>query len=297
MQTVNAHGVDLVYDTFGDRNDPAVLLIMGFGVQMVAWDDEFCTTLADRGYYVVRFDNRDVGLSQKFDELGMPDMIRLFIRRKMGQRVSAPYLLQDMAGDVIGLMDALGIESAHLVGVSMGGMIAQVVALRAANRVRSLGLWMTSDGREHGRRSLRALSLLAQRPPKDKEARIDRGVQVWQALNGRNNPIDEDRIRRYLRRAYDRTMYTRGAARHGAAIMAEEPRHRALRHLRIPTVVIHGADDELIPPEHGRALADVIPDAIHVELPETGHTLPRYVWDAAIEAIDRNARRPKPATR
>jgi pimeloyl-ACP methyl ester carboxylesterase len=236
----------------------------------------------------VRFDNRDVGLSTKIEAAGMPNIAALF----MGDTSSAPYALDDMADDAVGLLDALGVESAHVAGVSMGGMIAQLAAIRHPTRVRSLASIMSSTGdRKVGRATPEASAALMLPPPLDRHAYVEQGVGVWRTIGSRGELFDEARVRRRLERSFDRAFYPLGAARQLAAILAARDRTRELGSVRAKTIAIHGADDPLIQRSGGEATARAIPDA-HLEIIERmGHDLPEPLWPRIVSAIATNAGR------
>ncbi len=295
MPRVTANGIEIEYDTFGDSKHPTMLMIMGLSCQMTLWDERLCQHLADTGYYVIRFDNRDVGLSSKFDHLGQPRIPRLMLRRRFGRPLETPYKLSDMCDDAYGLLDALGIQQAHLVGVSMGGMIAQLMSLRAPDRVLSLCSWMSTTGnKRHSQPKPRALRALLKRPENTKEARLAHSVFLQRAIGSPPPLFDAEEARRIAERGYNRTTYMQGFARQFAAILAAAPRDEALQNLRLPTLVMHGTADPLLPVKAGIATAKVIPGAELELLEGVGHDIPRAIWPRVIEALDRNARRASP---
>jgi pimeloyl-ACP methyl ester carboxylesterase len=270
-----ANGIEIAYQEVGDPDGEPLLLIMGLATQMLAWDESFCAMLAERGFRVVRFDNRDIGRSTKFEAAGLPSRTDMLL----GRRRTAPYLLRDMAEDTTGLMDHLGIESAHLVGASMGGMIAQTVAIRRPRRVRSLVSIMSSTGnRWLGVPARKALGTLFARPGAGREAAIEHTVRVFRAIGSPGYPMDEERMRELAAASYDRSHSRAGIARQLHAIAASGDRTAALRKLRLPATVIHGASDPLIRPVAGRATARAIPGS-HLRLIEgMGHDLPEELW-------------------
>ena len=216
---------------------------MGLGMQLIHWDLELCEQLAERGFHVIRFDNRDSGLSTKVDA-PVPDMRRALF----GLRFDAPYLLEDMADDAFGLLDHLGIEAAHVVGASMGGMIAQTMAIKRPERVLSLTSIMSTTGeRRAGRPKLRVWGVLMRQAPRDRDAYIERFVKVFRLIGSKGFPLDDDRIRELAAATYDRGHQTAGTGRQLAAIMASGDRTAKLRTLSVPTTVIHGRDDPLVP--------------------------------------------------
>lgn len=288
--SVKSNGIEIVYDTFGEPPAPPLLLIMGLGQQMIVWDEEFCTRLAIRGYWVIRFDNRDIGLSTRFDEAGVPDIPALM--QALGQReaVRALYLLRDMADDAIGLLDALEIESAHVVGVSMGGGIVQEMAIHHPDRIRTMTCIMSSTGDpDLPPPTLEALSILLTPAPADRAGYIESSVQTWRVLNGPGFPIDEDRIRERAGRSFDRGLSPAGTVRQLAAILASGSRKEALKSVTIPTLVIHGNADPLVPVEGGIDIANSIPGAELMIIEGMGHDLPPAVAPQVIEAIARHA--------
>jgi pimeloyl-ACP methyl ester carboxylesterase len=286
MASVN--GVEIAYETFGDDDAPAILLIMGLGVQMLGWDEELCRMLAGRGYRVVRFDNRDVGRSTKVEGGPRPDVMAALA----GDPSTASYTLDDMADDCVALLDVLGVEAAHLVGASQGGMIAQTMAVRHPERVLSLTSIMSTTGdRAVGYPHPEALPALLTRPPADRDGFVDFVVAAWKTIGSPGFEIDEGALRAMAGASYDRGIYPDGTARQLVAILASGDRTEALRGIDVPTTVIHGTDDPLIDVSGGRATAAAIPGA-QLELIEgMGHDLPRAVWPRVVELIAANAER------
>ena len=274
-------GIEIAYETIGDPSNPPLLLVMGLGTQLIHWDLELCGLFAERGFHVIRFDNRDAGRSTYIDA-PVPN-----IRRAMaGLKIDAPYLLADMADDAFGLLDHLGIEAAHVVGASMGGMIAQTMAIRRPERVLSLTSIMSTTGeRRVGRPKLRVWGVLLRRAPGDKDAAVEYFVRVFRMIGSKGFPADEDRLRTLAAEAYDRGHSPAGTGRQLAAIMASGDRTERLRGVRVPTLVFHGRDDPLVPFRAGRATADAIPDARLVAIPGMGHDLPRQVWPQLVDAV------------
>ncbi|HSP99346.1 MAG TPA: alpha/beta hydrolase [Candidatus Dormibacteraeota bacterium] len=286
MPTVLSNGIRIAYDEFGDTRATPMLLIMGLGAQMILWHDDFCATLAGRGYRVIRFDNRDVGESSWMDDLGMPDVVSVFTAVATHQPVSAPYLLRDMAADAAGLLAALDIERAHVVGVSMGGMIAQTLALDAPARLRSLTSIMSSTGNPNlPQPRPEAMAVLLTPPPPDREGAIARGVEVFRTIGSPGFPFEEDEVRRLAALSYDRGFNPAGTARQLVAILASGSRAERLRSLRVPTLVIHGTDDPLVPLAAGQETANAIPNAALLAIEGMGHDMPRPVWPRMIDAI------------
>ena len=286
-QRATANGIEIVYETIGDPSNPPLLLIMGLGTQLIHWDLELCERFAERGFHVIRFDNRDAGRSTYVDA-PVPN-----IRRAMaGLSIDAPYLLDDMADDAFGLLDHLGIEAAHVAGASMGGMIAQTMAIRCPERVLSLTSIMSTTGeRRAGRPKLRVWGVLLRRAPRDKDAAVEYFVRVFRMIGSKGFPADEDRIRALAAEAYDRGHSPAGTGRQLAAIMASGDRTDRLRELRMPALVFHGRDDPLVPFRGGRATADAIPGARLIGIPGMGHDLPREVWPRLVDAVAETAAR------
>jgi pimeloyl-ACP methyl ester carboxylesterase len=285
--TVN-DDVTLCYETFGDAADPTMLLVMGLSTQMIGWPDDFCEQLAADGYFVVRFDNRDVGRSSAMKDFGVPTVKQLLLRDKRAAR----YSLEHMAADGIGLLDHLGIERAHVVGVSMGGMIAQTMAARFPERVLSLASIISNTGaRWTGQPSPRMYPLLLKKPPRDRDGYISHTVDVFTKIGSQGFPVDKDELRRTAERSFDRGLNPAGSTRQLAAIIASGDRTPLLRTITVPTVVIHGRKDRLVPALGGRATAKAIPGARLVIIDGMGHDLPRGAWPRLLGAIEQNAAR------
>ena len=287
-----ANGLQLCYETFGDPANPPMLLIMGLATQMIVWDDEFCAQVAARGFHVIRFDNRDIGLSTKLEHMRTPSMAELMLASATRLRFRVPYLLRDMAADAVGLLDALGIRTAHVVGASMGGMIAQEIAIAFPERVRTLTSIMSTTGDPRLPRARpRAAAMLARRFPHDRDGFVRAYVQVWRVLAGERFPFDAAYWARQGAATYDRGINPPGAARQLLAIIASGNRKNALRRLSVPALVIHGDDDPLIPVEGGLDTAASIPGAELLLIEGMGHSFPREVWPRIIDAIARHASR------
>jgi pimeloyl-ACP methyl ester carboxylesterase len=286
MPTVHANGIDLCDETIGS-GDP-LLLVHGLGGQLIDWSDDLYRKISDRGFAVTRFDNRDVGLSTKFDDRPAPDFGAIL----SGDRSTAPYRVSDMAADAAGLIEALGLAPAHVVGVSMGGMIVQQLAIDRPDLVRSLCSIMSTTGDPSvGRPSDAALQVLLTPPPTEREAFCDHEVETWKVIGSPGFPFDEAEVRRKAAAAFDRSFYPEGVARQLAAIMASPDRTEALGSVRLPALVIHGEDDALINVSGGRATAAAIPGAELLVIAGMGHSLPPEVWDQVVEAIVANATR------
>jgi pimeloyl-ACP methyl ester carboxylesterase len=283
-----ANGIELAYQEMGDADGEPLLLVMGLATQMLAWDEGFCGLLADRGFRVVRFDNRDIGRSTRIESAGVPSRIDLM----SGRRSTAPYLLRDMAADTIGLIDHLGIDSAHIVGASMGGMIAQALAIEHPARVRSMvSIMSTTGSRWTGLPSWKAMGVLLGRPPKGREAAVERAINTFSVIGSPGYPLDEERLRSVAGRSYDRGHSAAGVLRQLHAITASGDRTTALRNVETPTTVIHGNRDPLVRPAGGRATARAIPGARLKMIDGMGHDLPRDLWPTFVDAIAANAER------
>jgi pimeloyl-ACP methyl ester carboxylesterase len=291
MPKVRVNGeVELAYESFGE-GEP-LLLIMGIGAQRVLWDEEFCQQLARRGFRVIRFDNRDVGESTRMDSLPVPDVRKALVRRLLGRKVEAPYTLDDMADDTVGLLDALGIDRAHVAGLSLGGMVAQCTALRHPDRVKSLAILMSGPGEVWASMpTFAALRALTSRPPRSREGAIEHALKLWRTIGVAPHNTPEQRLRELSGLQFDRGVSPRGFARQFAAIMAAPPRTRKLANLRVPTIVIHGANDPLIPPIAGRLTASQIPGARLSVIEGMGHDLGPSAWAYAIDSMVENAHR------
>ncbi|HEY1959868.1 MAG TPA: alpha/beta hydrolase [Polyangiaceae bacterium] len=282
------NGVELEYEIFGRPSDPPMVLIMGLSMQMIAWDDPFCADLAGRGFRVIRFDNRDVGLSTHLVDKPAPDIGALLA----GDYSSAAYSLDDMARDTVGLLDVLDIPSAHFVGVSMGGMIAQCIAINHPARVRSLASIMSTTGDPNvGHAKPEVLGALLTPPPFERDAYLAHGLGLWRLIGSPGFPFDEAATRELVGRSFDRSYDPIGAARQIAAIAAAPDRTAALANVKVPTLVIHGAEDPLIAPSGGEATARAIPGAELIVIPGMGHNLSPEVWPRVIDALVANARR------
>jgi len=278
--------VTLCYETFGDAGDPAVLLVMGLGTQMVAWQGEFCEELAGRGFHVIRFDNRDVGRSTSLDHVRPPSRGELLRRRPR----SPAYTLSDMAGDAAGLLDCLEIDAAHVVGASMGGMIAQMTAAEHPDRVLSLVSIMSTTGSVWvGQPAFRLYPYLLRQPPREREAYLDAMVLLFGAIGSPGFKRDEDELRRLATLSFERGVNYRGTERQLAAILASGDRTGALKKIKAPTLVIHGKRDRLVRPSGGRATAKAIKGAQLRLIDGMGHDLPREVWPQIIDGVVGNA--------
>jgi pimeloyl-ACP methyl ester carboxylesterase len=288
---VPANGIELCYDTFGDRAAPPLLLVMGLAAQMIAWDEAFCEQLAARGFFVIRFDNRDIGLSTRFPEHGTPDLMALLGQALMRKPVTAPYTLRDMAADAAGLLDALGITRAHIVGASMGGAIAQEMAIHLPDRLLTLTSIMSSTGDPSlPQATPEAMAVLLAPPPKDRDSYFESYKRTWAVLRGPGFPLDEAKDMERAARAWDRGLNPPGVARQLAAILASGDRTAALASVRVPTLVIHGSADPLVRHQGGVATAKAIEGARLLTIDGMGHALPISMWPQLIDAIAAHAR-------
>lgn len=290
MPNVTANGIQIEYDTFGDRSSPALLLIAGNGAQLIFWDVEFCELLAKSGLFVIRYDNRDTGLSTKFDETGVPDLMAAFKAIMLGMPVKLAYSLDDMADDAVGLLDALSIDKAHICGISMGGMIAQVASCRYPERILSLTSMMSTTGNPdlpHAR--LEIIAAVFAPAPVEREAYVEHYVNLWRMIWSPGFPFEEKRARTFMEQSYDRSYYPQGMARQNAAIIASGDRRPLLASLQVPTLVIHGSDDPLIPVEGGKDTVRTIPGASLMIIDGMGHDMPKGVWSQIAEAVSNHA--------
>ena len=282
-----ANGIDIEYDTFGDRSRSPLLLIMGLSSQMVAWPESFCKKLVQNGHWVLRFDNRDIGLSSKIESARLPDLMAVMAAYQQGLPVDAPYTLSDMAADAVGLMDALKLENAHVCGLSMGGMIAQVMAIEYPRRVLSLISMESSTGDPTlPPAKPEAMEAMLTPPPQDRDGYIQHAVEVFHAFSGGSDKFDETLEKELSANSYDRSFYPVGFIRQLAAILASGDRTQSLASVTAPTLVIHGANDPLVPLAHGRATARAIPGAKLLVVEGLGHGIAYpALWDEIVDAI------------
>ena len=289
-QIARANGIDICYEIFGDPAAPPLLLIMGLGAQMVIWDDAFCERLAARGFRVIRFDNRDIGQSGKLHGGRRLTPFELLKLRFFHIPVAAPYRLLDMARDTVGLMDALDIKSAHLVGASMGGMIAQEIALSFPQRVRSLTSIMSTTGNPRIPPPSREVAMLLMAPPpKTKDEYIERFQKTWKTLRVGSFPEDEARDVALAERCFARGLNPAGVGRQLRAILASGSRKPRLHLVTAPTLVIHGKVDPLVHPTAGKDTAESIPNAKLLMIEGMGHAIPIPMWPQIIGAIAEHA--------
>lgn len=288
-----ANGIDIEYEIDGRADAPPVLLIMGLGAQLTLWPPKMVEALVARGYRVIRFDNRDIGLSTKFDAAGVPLIAIVIGAMMMGSKPDVPYVLTDMAADAIGLLDALGIGKAHVIGASMGGMIAQMVAADHPERVLSLTSIMSTTGNPSlPQATAEAMAVLTTRPDgSDEESIVAHGVKVERVIGSPAYPADQEALAARIRHDFRRSYHPPGFARQMVAIIASGDRRAALAKITAPTMVIHGADDPLVPAAGGRDTAATIPGAKLVEIPGMGHNLPDALIDPVLNAFEEVAKR------
>lgn len=288
MPVAQSNGIEIAYETFGDPSDPALLLVMGLGCQLILWPEGLCEMFAERGYHVIRFDNRDVGLSSKIEGGPEPNIFAAIA----GDTSSASYRLDDMAADAVGLLDHLGIDAAHVVGVSMGGMIAQQMAGLYPERVLSLVSIMSTTGNQSvGEARPEALSALVGVAPEDREGNVDFQAGVFKVIGSPGYPYDEEMVRQLAGESYDRCHDPAGFARQLLGILDSGDRTQTLAKVRVPTLVIHGEDDPLITVSGGEATAEAIPGAQLWKIPGMGHDMPLQLWEQLVDRIVENAER------
>lgn len=283
-------GIEVCYDTFGDPADPALLLIMGLAGPLTWWAPDMCEQLAERGFHVIRYDNRDVGRSTKLRDLrvGRSVVVRGFLRRS----TSPPYTLSDMADDGIGLLDHLGIAEAHVCGVSMGGMIAQTMAIEHPDRVLSLVSIMSTTGRRSvGWQDPRLFPMLLGPAERTREQAIERSVTTWSTIGSPDYPTPADETRARAAETYDRGISPSGVVRQMLAVLAQPDRAARLHDVTIPVLVIHGLQDKLVHVSGGRATARAVPGAELVLVPGMGHDMPRELWPVIVDGVARTAAR------
>ncbi|MGB5911052.1 MAG: alpha/beta hydrolase [Promethearchaeia archaeon] len=285
MPKANVNNITIEYETMGDPISKPLLLIAGLGSQLIAWSDEICENLADNGFFVIRFDNRDVGLSTKFEDAGIPDMMEISTAYTRGEIPKLPYTLEDMADDAIGVLDALTIEKVHICGASMGGMIAQIIAYRHPSRVLSLAVIMSTTGNPELPPSKPEIMMQFFAPvPSEREAYIDEMVKRDSLING-TFPYDENQSRDYRTKEYDRSYYPEGITRQLAAMVVPGNIKPYISKISAPTIVIHGSEDPFNLIETGKDIATHIPDAELLIIDGMGHSFPREVIQRIIEAL------------
>jgi len=291
MATADANGIQVEYDTFGKSSHPALLLIIGLGCQLIHWQDEFCQQIADSGFYVIRYDNRDSGLSTKFEGLGSEEIMERIMALFAGQKVSVPYEIEDMSSDAVGLLDEMNIEKAHICGMSMGGFIAQTFAVNNPSRAISLTSIYSHCGK--GSKFLpsqEAMEALMKPVPQDRDGAIEYTVDFWRLVYGSGLPFDEEFHKRIAAQAFDRSFCPEGTGRQYLAIMVQKDRTDELGKLKIPSLVIHGDDDPLVPLAGGKATSEAIPGAELMVVKGMGHVIPNLnaYWGDIKDAIIRH---------
>ncbi|HEX3975262.1 MAG TPA: alpha/beta hydrolase [Solirubrobacteraceae bacterium] len=290
--TAKVGELELCYETFGAASAPPVLLIMGLASQMLLWDDRFCEQLASRGFRVIRFDNRDIGRSSQLRGAAIPTRWQLLRRSASG----AAYALEEMAADSVGLLDALEIGAAHIVGASMGGMIAQLVAINHPDRVLSLVSIMSTTGDPKvGRPQPRMMMMLMRKGRRERDAYIEDHIATYRAIGSKQYDFEEEHKRERAAILFERGVYPAGSARQLGAVVSAADRTEALAGVRAPTTVIHGDADPLVDVSGGRATAEAIRGARLVILPGMGHDMPRALWPEIIDAIVENTAAARPA--
>lgn len=297
MPSMPANGIRLEYDEFGSTEDPAILLIMGLATQMVAWPVSFCEQLAECGFRVIRFDNRDVGLSTKFHGATAPGPVKARVNYMLGRRFDVPYTLADMATDAVALLDALEVERAHVAGVSMGGMIGQRMAIDHPHRLHSLTSIMSSSGHRKlpGPRPGVIRHMIFSRPSRpDREALMDYMLALLERIGSPGYPVAEEERRKQIALSLDRSINPPAFRRHMAAVLHDGDRSDQLRGVQAPTLVVHGTDDPLVPVECGKHAAECIPDARLELIPGMGHDLPPGLFPELIRLISEHARESGP---
>lgn len=286
MANLQANGIQIEYDTFGKRSGRPLLLVMGLGAQMIHWRKEFCEQLADAGHFVVRYDNRDVGLSTKFDAAGLPDIAAIMTQMASGEPVSAPYTLNDMADDGIGVLDALDIPAAHICGASMGGMIVQAMAIRHPRRIKSMTSIMSTTGnRELPPAKPEAMAALMSPAGTNRDEVVARSVTVAKVIGSPAYPADPEETRARALEGFERSFYPIGVARHMAAVASNGSRKPALQKLDLPVLVIHGKADPLVPVEGGIDTHESLRGSKLMLIDGMGHDLPREVWPQIVTGI------------
>ena len=287
MARTKANGIEIEYETAGNKSDPALLMIMGLGAQLTIWPDALFEGLAGKGFFVIRYDNRDTGLSTDFGSWGVPNIADAIGKVMQGRKVEAPYLVTDMAADAVGLIDALGIDKAHMVGASMGGMIAQTVAGLWPQRTRSLVSIYSSSGRPGlpvGKPEALAM-LTAQPEGPAREQLVKHGMKLRRAIAGSGYPIPEAELRAFVEKNVDRRWYPEGAARQYLSVIASGDRVEMLKTVKVPTLVLHGEEDPLLPVECGRDVARLVKGAEIQTYPGWGHDFPGPLIPTLIDRI------------
>ncbi len=287
MAKVKANGIEIEYETAGNKSDPALLLVMGLGAQLTIWPDSLVQGLAARGFHVIRFDNRDTGLSTDFGKWGVADIAGAVQAAMKGEKVKAPYYLNDMAADAIGLLDALGIDKAHMVGASMGGMIVQIVAAKYPQRTRSMvSIYSTSGRPGLPQGKPEALAMLGSVPENEtREARVRHGMKLRQTIGSPNYPTPDAELRALVEKNVDRRWYPEGVGRQYVSVIASGDRVELLKTVKVPTLVLHGEEDPLLPVEGGRDVAKLVPGAEIETIAGWGHDFPPQLVPRIVDRV------------
>ena len=288
MAQVKSNGIQIEYETFGEKSSPAVLLIAGLGAQLLYWQEEFCIKLAEQGYYVIRFDNRDTGLSTKIEGLTAPEIMEKIGDFVMGNKSSVPYGLEAMADDAIGLLDTLDIKKVHIIGKSMGGYIAQTLCINSSDRILSLtSIFSHTGDRESFQPTQEVLEVMLTPAPDDREGFINHVVNYFKITYGTGKIFDEEFHKNLVGNSYDRCFYTEGVMRHYLAILSQKNRTKYLQNINVPTLIIHGDEDPLVPLAGGQATAEAIPNSKLKIIKGMGHVMPNLAtyWSEILDEI------------
>lgn len=292
-QRFQCNGLHIASDSFGDKRNPPILLIMGLATQLVHWDETFCRKLAAQGYWVIRFDNRDIGRSDHLNNIPAPSLINMTTHHYFKAPLNTPYQLDDMANDAVALLDCLNIQAAHVIGVSMGGMIAQLMAIQHPDRVLSLTSIMSSPGDKKLMKPKLKVAFTVLRPmPKSRGQYIDQALSMWKVLHGKHFTFEEERMRNMIVAALQRGVTAPGIMRQLGAIMVAPDRTPQLQQLTIPSLVVHGDADPLVPVINGIKTAEAIPDSELKIIKGMGHTIPESIWDELIDSFKAIADKP-----
>jgi len=288
MTQIETNGIQIEYETFGDQSFPVVLLIAGLGAQLTYWQKEFCIKLAENGYFVIRFDNRDTGLSTKIEGLTAPELMEKIGGFFMGNKSSVPYDFEEMADDAIGLLDALDIKKAHIIGKSMGGYIAQTLCIKHPDRILSLtSIFSHTGDLKSFQPTQEVLEVMLTPAPDDREGSINHLLKLFKVTYGTGKPFNEKYHRNLIGKSFDRCFYREGVMRHYLAILSQKNRTQDLQKINIPALIIHGDDDPLVPLAGGKATEDAIPDSKLKIIKGMGHVMPNLetYWSEILDDI------------